>query len=79
MYLWTNGHYRFANKNEVQARIKTVLRAECYVPNPTSLLANIYGMLKTEERIIGQPDNQPNLVAVQNGEVDLSWVRTFRA
>lgn len=71
MYLWTNGHYRFANKNEVQARIKTVLRAECYVPNPTSLLANIYGMLKTEERIIGQPDNQPNLVAVQNGEVDL--------
>lgn len=71
LHLWDGGHYRLANKNEVQARIKTVLRSECYVPNPTSLLSNIYGMLKTEESIVGQPDNQPHLVAVQNGEVDL--------
>ena len=42
-----------------------------YIPNPTLLLSSIYGMLKTEERILGQPDTRPELVALQNGELDL--------
>lgn len=73
--MWEGNHYRCLTKNEAQARIKTVLRAECYIPNPSALLSGIYKMLTTEEAIAGEPDCYPFLVAVQNGEVDLRTMR----
>lgn len=71
LYLWNKNHYQFLPDNEVKARIKTVLNSDFYIQNPTTLLTNILALLKVEERILGKPDSIPNLVAVQNGEVNL--------
>lgn len=72
LYVWDTNHYRFFTDNEVKARIKTVLKNEFYVPNPTALLNNILTLIKVEESIIGTPDAYPNLIAVKNGELNLN-------
>lgn len=71
LYLWSTNHYRFLPENEVKARIKTVLNGDFFIQNPTVLLNSILNLLKVEERIVGTPDSFPNLVAVQNGEINL--------
>lgn len=71
LYLWEGNHFRCRSKNDVEARIKTVLRDNCYIANPGALLAGIRKMLLTEEKIIGEPDSHPSLVALRNGELDL--------
>lgn len=72
LHLWENTHYRYFTDNEVKARVKSVLRDRIYIPNPTTLLNSVLALLKAEENIIGEPDNYPHLVAVQNGELDLN-------
>lgn len=72
LYFWEGSHYRYFSDSEAKARIKSVLRSEIYIPNPTALLNSVLGLLKAEENIIGLPDSYPYLMAVQNGEVDLN-------
>lgn len=72
LHLWDNTHYRYFSDNEVKARVKSVLRDRIYIPNPTTLLNSVLALLKAEENILGEPDNYPHLVAVQNGELDLN-------
>ena len=75
LYIWMGNHYRYLSDNEVKAKIKTILHSELYVPNPTTLLNNILFLLKVEENISGTPDSFPNLIAVQNGEIDLDTLQ----
>lgn len=72
LYLWDSGRYCYFSDNEAKARIKTILRSKIYITNPTTVLNSVLALLKAEENIIGEPDNYPHLVAVQNGELDLN-------
>lgn len=72
LYLWNSGRYCYFTDNEAKARIKSVLRSKIYITNPTAVLNSVLALLKAEENIIGEPDNFPHLVAVQNGEIDLN-------
>ena len=72
LYLWTGNHYQYCSDSEVKARIKTVISERIRVPNPSALLSNILGLLKAEERIAGEPDTSPHLIALQNGFLDLN-------
>ena len=70
LFVWVGNHYRYLPDSEMKARIKTVLRDEFYIPNPTALLNTILSLLKAEESISGIPDNFPTLIAVENGVLD---------
>lgn len=71
IYVWQGNYFEALSKTEVEARIRTVLGDQFFIPRPADLLSNVYKMLERDESLIGQPDSYPHLLAVQNGELDL--------